>query len=293
MSIRQLAIASLAVVALSLTACASETGGDAESAPEANLTMAKREGGRFETFEGIDGKNYFRLVAANGLKLLRSEAYDKKAGPENAMDSLLKAGQEADTRRFQIVDAKDGGAYVNVTGAGTSTEIIATSEVYSSKSKAEIAEKTIIGYLKGIAKVEFTAAQTGKRFDLFKLEDQDAPRADGSVQPFKFLLRADNGETILMSEFYASKQAALDGIKAVKDYGRLKENFDVNEVRNGGVFDLIARTHSAKSDTPGGVGNSKSVGFSEVYANTTNAQRGADAVQSALQADVAVNDLSK
>jgi hypothetical protein len=61
MFIRTLAIASLAVVALSLTACGGQDDSNPEAAPEANITTAKKAGGSFETFVGEDGKNYFRL----------------------------------------------------------------------------------------------------------------------------------------------------------------------------------------------------------------------------------------
>ena len=68
MSIRHFAIASIAALALSLTACASGGGGDDvdDAQGEQNVTSAQRDGGRFETFKGIDKKNYFRLVAKNG-----------------------------------------------------------------------------------------------------------------------------------------------------------------------------------------------------------------------------------
>jgi uncharacterized protein YegP (UPF0339 family) len=296
-SIRSLAAVSLSVLALALTSagCAGSEDDSAPASDEGNFTSsAKRDGGRLETFEGLDGKSYFRLVAANGLKLLRSEAYERSAGPEQAMDSLLKAAAENNTRRFEVLPAAAGGHYVSVSGAGTSTEVIATSEVYSSKSKANDAAKMIVGYLKGIAKVEHRAAETGKRFDLVKVPDADAPSVDGKLQAFKFVLRAKNGETVLASEFYASKQAAEDGIKAVKDYGRLKENYDVSDLSRGrAVFNLIARKHSAASDTPGGAGNNEAVGFSEVYGQKSDAQRGADAVRDALQADVDVNDATR
>ena len=74
----------IVTVALSTAACSSgssATEGSPESA-EGALTTRARAGGRFETFKGIDDKSYFRLVAANGLKLLRSEAYERTSGPD-------------------------------------------------------------------------------------------------------------------------------------------------------------------------------------------------------------------
>jgi len=284
MIIRSLVVCSVAALALSLTACANDTSSDdGPAASEDALTNRARAGGRFETFKGEDGKSYFRLVAANGLKLLRSEAYAGSSGPDGAIESMMKGAQQNDERRFVVAEAATG-FYVNVLGAGASTEVIGTSEVYSSRSNAERAQKAIMGYLKGIARVAYTPAETGERFQIFKIE--------GEAQPFKFLLRAANGETILSSEFYASKQSAEEGIKAVKDYGRLASNFEVIEVRDGrAVFSLKAIEHSAVGG--GGRGNNSAVGFSEVYASKSNAERGAAAVQDVLAGDIDVQDLSQ
>lgn len=290
MFVRSIALAALAAVSMSLVACAAEDGSEAAASNDsAIVTTAARPGGAIETFTGNDGKQYFRLVAANGLSLLRSEAYS--GSPAATIQSLLQAAAENDARRFEVLEANGGGWYVDVKGAGASSEIIAVSEVYSSRSKAVAASKIMIGYLKGIGSAEYKPAETGKRFDLFELA-ADEKEMNGN-QPFKFVLRADNGEAVLFSEAYSSKRAAEEGIKAVKDYGRLKVNYEVSEVeRSGeqkGVFSLKAHEHSAVSETPGAPGNHESVGFSEVYSSKSNAQRGADAVRDLLQGNVAVN----
>lgn len=296
---------SFAVLSLSLVACAGADDEATQSDESAATSSAARTGGRFETFVGLDGKNYFRLVAANNLNLLRSEAYEQAAGPKEAIDSLLAVTQPGGDNRMHVVEGKaveasKPGFYVTITGRGASTEIVASSEIYASRSNAEAASKTILGYLKGIANAEPRAVAAGKRFELFRLSAADAPtNENGNLQPFKFVLRAANGETVLASEFYGSKAAALDGIAAVKDYGRLDENYDVGETKQaagakkGGVFSLVAHRHSAVSENAGEPGNHEAVGFSEIYASVAGANEGADAVRDLLQSDIDLVDLTQ
>lgn len=44
--------------------------------------------GQFEIFTATDGQYYFRLLAANGEKILRSEGYVSKSGCENGVQSV-------------------------------------------------------------------------------------------------------------------------------------------------------------------------------------------------------------
>lgn len=294
MFLRKIALASALVLASFATACsANESASDDSPAEqEGNLTTSQaHEGGVFETFIGADGKNYFRLVAANGRFLLRSEAYEASSGPDAAIQSLLDAvAPGAQAGRFEKLPAADGGFYINVTGKAPSNEIIATSEVYADESNAERALTTIKAYLKGISKASHVEAKkSGKRFDLIALEEHEAPNR------FKFMLRADNGEAILFSEGYTTKDAALNGIKAVKDYGRLAENFEVKPLARGAVFGLLAHKHSSASENPNEPSNHKAVGFSELYSDKSGASRGAETVQKVLSSagEAEVNDLTK
>ena len=291
-TVRPFAFAMFATLGLSLAACSGATSGADEApalADEGALTDRVRQGGRFETFVGEDGDSYFRLVAANNRKLLRSEGYARSSSPDATMDSLMKAAVEDAEARFKILPAKnqDGeviGHYVNVVGAGSSREIIATSEVYSSARKAEDAAKVIRGYLKGIARVVYTPAESGERIKLFRVEDGQ----------FKFTVHAQNGEAVLHSELYTTKDAAQKGIDAVKNYGRLGENFTASALDGGrAVVVLRADTHSAIGASPGAASNHEAVGFSEVYASVGNAERGVATVRNLLQRNLDVQDTTR
>lgn len=269
MSLRTV-LSTFAVLTVALSTAACSGGSSASDAPvepaEGALTTHAREGGRFETFKGIDDKNYFRLVAANGLKLLRSEAYERTNGPDAAIDSMLKAAHEGKMDRFEVLEAGDGGYYVNVTNANpVKREILGTSEVYSSRAKAVDASKVIMGYLKGIAAVAYEPAQTGKRFRIVR-DDEASPD-----QPFKFFLHAANGEVVLRSEWYASKQKAEQGIEAVKRVGGRDDLYKVWDTPSG---DYAFFTLKAE--------NGEAVGHSELYASRSNANRAKASVSDLL-----------
>ena len=89
-------------------------------------------------------------------------------------------------------------------------EIIATSEVYTSKAAC----------LKGIESVQYNAP-------LAPVEDQTAKDYEGEGNPkfsifldkageFRFHLKAENGEIIAASEGYKAKDSCLKGIESVR-----------------------------------------------------------------------------
>lgn len=89
-------------------------------------------------------------------------------------------------------------------------EVIATSEVYSSKAACE----------KGLESVKKNAAEAG-------VEDQTVEGFEAVKHPkfeiyndkageFRFRLKAKNGEIIAVSEGYVAKAGCLNGIESVK-----------------------------------------------------------------------------
>src|SRR5688572_18796656 len=97
------AVALALVVSSALPACAvnSSQTDDAEEVTETEdeLTLTT---GKFETFTGRDGKVYFHLLAGNGEKMLRSEAYASGAAAVNAI-SVMQAGVT-----YELRTAKNG-----------------------------------------------------------------------------------------------------------------------------------------------------------------------------------------
>lgn len=60
--------------------------------------VVKEKNPKFELYTGKDGKFYFRLVAANGQPIGRSEGYNEKATAKNGIKSVKKnAESEVET----------------------------------------------------------------------------------------------------------------------------------------------------------------------------------------------------
>ncbi len=87
-----------------------------------------------------------------------------------------------------------------------------------------------------------------------------------SNQPFHFVLKAPNHETILNSENYTTKDSALNGIKSVKVNSQNKDNFEIRQATNNEpYFVLIAQ-------------NNEIIGTSETYSSMQMCQYGINAV---------------
>ncbi|WP_321778635.1 YegP family protein [Sulfurimonas sp.] len=85
-------------------------------------------------------------------------------------------------------------------------------------------------------------------------------------QPYHFVLKASNHETILNSENYTTKDSALNGIESVKVNSQDKENFEIREAKNDEpYFVLIAQ-------------NNKIIATSETYSSMEMCKHGIDAV---------------
>ena len=72
---------------------------------------------------------------------------------------------------------------------------------------------------------------------------------------FKFVLKADNGDTILTSELYKSKASAENGISSVRANCATDARYDRKEASNGQLyFNLKAANHQV-------------IGSSQMYAS--------------------------
>lgn len=92
---------------------------------------------------------------------------------------------------------------------------------------------------------------------------------------FQFVLKADNGITILSSEGYTAKAGCLNGIESVKKNSQSKENFDVKTASNGKLyFNLKA-------------GNGQVIGTSQMYEGEDGCMNGlASVLKNAHNAEV-------
>ena len=207
----------------------------------------------FDVFEGQDGQYYFRLRAANGEIVLASEGYVSKQGANTGVESVKTHAVIAS--HFEQRESEDGQYYFVL--KANNAEIIGTSETYVSKSNAERGAETVRKIVVQILRAEAAATggahfdifvgaddqyyfhlQAGNGEIVLQSEgyvsEQGARTGVASVrthgkfvekftlsesadEQFYFVLKADNGETIGVSETYVSKSNAERGIEGVVD----------------------------------------------------------------------------
>lgn len=132
------ALVALAALSLSAVACASPVESEAEVAETTDDLVSASA--HFETFEGIDGDHYFRLVAANGATVLRSEGYTTLSDAKSGIAAVLEHGTDA--RNYAVLEAVDtSGWYFNL--RAPNAEIIGTSQLYATKSNADRGLRTV------------------------------------------------------------------------------------------------------------------------------------------------------
>lgn len=86
-------------------------------------------------------------------------------------------------------------------------------------------------------------------------------------EEFRFRLKAKNGQNILASEGYSSKQACLTGIESVKKNSQDDSKFKLKETEKGKWhFNLVA-------------GNGQVVGTSQLYESESGAKNGIESVK--------------
>jgi hypothetical protein len=88
---------------------------------------------RYELFKGIDKQFYFRLIAANGEQILRSEGYVSKQGAKNGISSV-KVNSPLDGQYEREVATNDKYYFVL---KGGNWEIIGVSQMYTTRDARE------------------------------------------------------------------------------------------------------------------------------------------------------------
>lgn len=94
-------------------------------------------------------------------------------------------------------------------------------------------------------------------------------------EEFRFRLKAKNGQNILASEGYVSKQACLKGVESVKKNAQDDSKFKLKETSNNKWhFNLVA-------------GNGQIIGTSQLYESENGAKNGIESVKkNAPDADI-------
>lgn len=86
------------------------------------------------------------------------------------------------------------------------------------------------------------------------------------TQPYHFVLKAPNNETILNSENYTTKDAALNGIASVKVNSQSVKNFEIKTATNNEKYFILKAQ------------NGQPIGTSETYSSEQMCKHGINAV---------------
>lgn len=186
--------------------------------PTVKPAVKKAPSGKYEIYPEA-GLFKYRLKASNGEILVVSFGYSTKKGAKNGIETFKKAvttgnfelsTDKADFSHFDLFGAR--GARVIVIGEFYKTLKLAESAVESVKKfyetdkvieLDEIPDKEVREEL--VKKQNVEENTKGK----FKLEKEDS-------KSFFVKLVASNGQQLLVSQKYASKQSALSGLEAIK-----------------------------------------------------------------------------
>lgn len=254
------ALAAIVALSLSAVACAAPTQEDASSSdPEESTADLVSKSAYFETFQGLDGKFYFSMTAANGENVLRSQGYTRLASAQDGVASVLANGY--DKRNFAVKQATNGDWYFDIFAANS--EIIGTSELYASYANAQRGATTVRALVR-LSKNASSAAPLRETFETFKGEDGKA----------YFHLRAGNGEIMLASQGYSSTSSVKVGIASVLSNGDDAAQYQVFETADGGyALRLVAK-------------NGEVIARGQSYASQANAERAVARLTEILATDV-------
>ena len=100
-----------------------------------------------------------------------------------------------------------------------------------------------------------------------------------SGKNFRFTLQAPNGQVILTSESYTSKDGALRGINSVRKSAGKDSNFEVRAGKNGTSYFVLKAA------------NREVIGQSQMYSDERNIPKGRASVQTNAP-DARVEDLT-
>ncbi len=89
----------------------------------------------------------------------------------------------------------------------------------------------------------------------------------GKDKQYYFRLKAGNGESVISSEGYTTKKAALNGVAAVQKNCGNDARFEVREAKNGKKYFILK------------AGNHQEIGRSQMYASAQSCNKGMASVK--------------
>lgn len=174
--------------------------------------------GKFEIYPEA-GLFKYRLKASNGEVLVVSFGYASRKGARNGINTFKKA---VEVGNFEVFTDKAGFSHFDLFGS-RGARVICIGEFYKTKSSAEAAVESVKKFSQCenyIDLEEIPATEVRETL----IDDQDVEgKPNGKFRlskqnskSFFVKLLASNGQILLVTQRYASKQSALNGIESIK-----------------------------------------------------------------------------
>jgi uncharacterized protein YegP (UPF0339 family) len=181
------------------------------------VTNAKNPKGKYEVYPEA-GLFKYRLKASNGEILVVSFGYSTRKGAKTGIETFKNA---VETGNFEIHTDKAGFSHFDLFGA-RGARVIAIGEFYKTLKLAESAVESVKNFAstdKVIDLEEIPSAEI--REEIVEVPDiEENPKGKYQLvkegKSYVIKLLASNSQVLLVSQLYASKQTALNGLEAIK-----------------------------------------------------------------------------
>jgi hypothetical protein len=185
--------------------------------------------GKYEIYPEA-GLIKYRLKASNGEILVVSFGYASRKGAKNGTETFIKA---VETGNFEIITDKAGFSHFDLFGA-RGARVIAVGEFYKSKKLAESAVESVKKFYKCQKVLELDKIPNTEIREEIVEKQKVEENEKGKYQIYKegpkaffAKLVASNGQILLVTQKYASKQAALNGVESIKN-AIANQNFTIS-----------------------------------------------------------------
>ena len=185
--------------------------------PSASSTAKKSPSGKYEVYPEA-GLYKYRLKASNGEILVVSFGYSTRKGAKTGIDTFKNAVEGGN---FVIVTDKAGYSHFDLFGA-RSARVIAIGEFYQTLKLAESAVESVKNFYSSNKVVDLDEIPAKEIREEIVAVPKIEENKNGKFQLIKdgkqYLIKlvASNAQVLLVSQKYASKQTALNGLDAIK-----------------------------------------------------------------------------
>ncbi len=187
--------------------------------PKKETEEKKKPSGKYEIYPEA-GMFKFRLKASNGEILAVSFGYASRNGAKAGITTFQKA---VETGNFEISVDKAGFAHYDLFGS-RKARVIMIGEFYKNEKLAESAVESVKRFYltENIVDLDEIPASEVREFvvDKQKVDKNKNGKYElikENARSYYIKLVANNGQVLLVSQNYASKQSALNGLEAIKN----------------------------------------------------------------------------